>query len=628
MRRTRTGIALASLLALSALGCRPNHHPTHHEGAYDRIATASFDSAGGRTENLPSGAYRWRPWWGRSRPTPPPAVVPPAPHSKIDARLLQWLADSSLTRIDTLVVTYVDTVTIARFPELDPAQSKVSAFNSAALVAAQAMVANLASRRAAQYALDSTDLVNNLSGQLLERTWITQAMRVRMPLGMIDSLATRPNVVWVQLDHTGIEPPTFADHDDNNSANDPLVGRATQATDGLFSLQLPYGWISVLDTGVLPTHEFFNESMFERIGDCVNGDASCNGGNPQDVTKGHGTATCAILAARAVAYPSFRGVTGGKLDVFRVYRKKGSTSELVVSAALRGFQTATARLDRVIVAEMQDTSSPAAAIAAAADGAFDAGAAVIAANGNSGPPPSALSYPACARRVIGVGARSVTSGATLASESYGLTADRRQKPDLQATSLTETAGSEGYDDSYPHTGTSGATPYAAGAASLLRNWLTSAQGSLVDPGQVYAQLILAGTNRGAPWPQSEGVGQIVQPKSGFCKFGKIQLTAAYPSCTIPIAIPVTGSKQIDVALWWPELTPPLGSAADLWHNDIDGHLIDPRGIEQASAVAVDGVWDKCGFGPTPVPIGTWNLRIDSKRFGHLPQVVYWTVAVR
>jgi hypothetical protein len=111
MDRARTGLALAFVGAMVLVGCRPTHHPTQYEAVYDRIVTASFDSMGGRAEDLPSGAYHWRPWWLRKSIQSAPSV-PVSPKSKIDPRLRQWLADSSLaTRHarDHLI----DTVTIA-----------------------------------------------------------------------------------------------------------------------------------------------------------------------------------------------------------------------------------------------------------------------------------------------------------------------------------------------------------------------------------------------------------------------------------------------------------------------------------------------------------------------------------
>ena len=628
MNGPRIGCAFAFVGALLLVGCRPTHHPTQHEAPYDLIVTARFDSVGGRTETLPSGAYRWRPWWNR-RGNPRPAYAPPSPRSKIDPLLLQWLADSTLAKRDTLVVTYADTVTIAAFPELDPGQAKTSGTNVAALAAAQLMIANLQARRAPQYTLDSLDLVDNLGGTLLERYWITQASRIELSIGELDSLASRPNVVWIQADRTGIPPPVFGDKDDNVPGNDPIVARQAQGSDALLGLELLSGWISVLDTGVLPTHELFVGTVFQNLCDCVGGDYQCAGGSAKDVTEGHGTATSAILAANNTAYPRFRGVTRAQVDAFRIYRKKGATSELVVSAAIRGFQTTIAGLDRIIVAEMQDTSSPSAAIADAAEGAFDAGAAVLAANGNFGPsPPYPMSYPACARRVIGVGGREVVGGANMGGQSYGLTADRRQKPELQARTRTESAGAKTIDAAYIHGGTSGATPYAAGAAALVRAWLTAAQGSPVDPGQVYAQLILSSTNRRAPWPLQEGVGQIFIPPSGIVKFGKIEFTPASVQCDIPIEVPFSLMRRIDVALWWPEATPLPGMAPNAYHNNVDFHLYDPTGMLRTSGTTVDGIFERNGYDSSSLAMGRWKLRVDVKQFGRLPQVVYWTASVR
>ena len=56
------------------------------------------------------------------------------------------------------------------------------------------------------------------------------------------------------------------------------------------------------------------------------------------------------------------------------------------------------------------------------------------------------------------------------------------------------------------------------------------------------------------------------PGPGFGKFGKVELTAAYPSVTVPIVIPFSLMKHVDVALWWPEQTPPPAMPANAYHN--------------------------------------------------------------
>ena len=128
-------------------------------------------------------------------------------------------------------------------------------------------------------------------------------------------------------------------------------------------------------------------------------------------------------------------------------------------------------LDRVIVAEMQGSGDDRSAIAVAADNAFDAGAVVIAANGNNGPAGSTVNVPANAHKAIGVGNFDVQSGAQVTSQSRGPAPDGRFKPDIQTPTNTETASNASDTARRVFTGTSGATPYAAGAAALIRNWL-------------------------------------------------------------------------------------------------------------------------------------------------------------
>ena len=86
----------------------------------------------------------------------------------------------------------------------------------------------------------------------------------------------------------------------------------------------------------------------------------------------------------------------------------------------RGFQAAIGVLDRVIVAEMQGGGSDTSAISTAADNAFDAGAVVIAANGNNGPNSSTVNTPANAHKVIGVGNFDVQTLSQIKAKVEGL----------------------------------------------------------------------------------------------------------------------------------------------------------------------------------------------------------------
>src|SRR5262249_28038005 len=152
------------------------------------------------------------------------------------------------------------------------------------------------------------------------------------------------------------------------------------------------------------------------------------------------------------------------------------------------FQKAVAIGHRVIVAEMQGgdkdhCGDERSVVARAANNAFRAGAVVIAANGNygDGVTPGSVKAPAVARNVIGVGAFDIVTGAQCRDQGLGPGSGGRIKPDIQAPTGAQTVAGL-------HTDTSGATPFAAGAAVLLRNFLLGTSGS-IDPGQVYAFLI-------------------------------------------------------------------------------------------------------------------------------------------
>ena len=183
--------------------------------------------------------------------------------------------------------------------------------------------------------------------------------------------------------------------------------------------------------------------------DCVNGGSGCNSGStldPNDDCWDHGTSSGAIITANNRSGNDFRGVTAITLDSFKVYPTSFSAASglcngnLSVTAAVRGFQRAVAVLDRVIVAEMQAGGSDTSSISAAADNAFDAGAVIIAANGNNGPAASTVNEPAIAHKVIGVGNFDVQTLNQINGQSRGPAPDNRIKPDIQAPTNTETAG--------------------------------------------------------------------------------------------------------------------------------------------------------------------------------------------
>ncbi|MCM3904335.1 MAG: S8 family serine peptidase [Pyrinomonadaceae bacterium] len=218
---------------------------------------------------------------------------------------------------------------------------------------------------------------------------------------------------------------------------------------------------------------------------------------------------------------------------------------------------------------MQGGGGATSAISAAADAAFDAGAVVIAANGNASQV-TQVGSPAVAHKAIGVGAVDVQTLATV-SQINGPAADGRTKPDIQAPTNTETASSASNTALQVFTGTSGATPYACGATALLRNWMRGSNFD-IDPGQVYAQMILSGQT--PFFNNTNGAGLLNLPTNGVAFFGK---TSVGNGGTINIPLTIgAGNNRFDGAIWWPE-------TAAQSHNDVDLSLIDPNGVTRHPA---------------------------------------------
>jgi serine protease AprX len=269
----------------------------------------------------------------------------------------------------------------------------------------------------------------------------------------------------------------------------------------------------------------------------------------------------------------------------------------------------------VIVAEMQGEGDHDSAIAQAADAAFDAGAVVIAANGNNGPNDGTVNCPANARRAIGVGSFDVQSDKQIVGQSRGPAADGRFKPDIQAPTNTETASNASDTARQVFGGTSGATPYAGGAAALLRNWLRGTSSS-IDPGLVYAFLVLCG-QKPYPFDNISGAGPLRLPADGTVWWGKVSV-ANQATINIPLAIGSGTANTLDAAIWWPE------SGV---HNDIDLLLVDPSGNVRAASTSTNSVFERCRV-LGAVATGTWRVRIRGTGVPAGPQTVYWAAHVR
>ncbi|WP_045235316.1 S8 family peptidase [Deinococcus pimensis] len=539
---------------------------------------------------LPQDAY------STARPTVKKIVenTQPAARDKLHPLVREWVLKRAPTDRVRVLVNFRDDLTIPRFPEPAVAQARTSDTNLRAQERANTLVRQIQARRAVDYDGNLRPRLAQYGAKVVDQFWLIRGLVVDLPVGSVRALADAQDVLSIEPRLGGERPPV----------DDVSDGRARIVSDPYFDLGLRGGFIGLLDTGVRATHQLLSGPSNVAIRQDMTG-----GLDPNDDCWNHGTSSAAIISGNGNQGNAFRGVTGVWLDSFKVY--PAGCGGLDSAAAVQGFQRAVQVLDRVIVAEMQSGGDDLSSISTAADNAFDAGAVVIAANGNFGPGAGTVSSPANAHRVLGIGALDVV---TLAQQDYqgrGPTRDNRYKPDLQAPTNTETASSASDTARRVFGGTSGSTPYGAGAAALMRNWLRGSAGT-IDPGQVYAHLILSGQR---PWPfdNTVGAGRIRLPTGGVAFWGKVTLG---PSGVVDIPIPVgsAGWTAVEGALWWPERATGV-------HNDVDLQLVDPSGAVRASSTSAVSVFERARAAG-PVGTGTWKLRIRAYSVSG-SQDVYW-----
>jgi len=531
-----------------------------------------------------------------------PDFVPKIDKSKISPVLKAWLKKKDPAETVDVVMTFRENMHMPRLPDLAPGESRDRGVTQRAKA-----IETLSLTRGRRQAVQLDRVQQYAKFEITEKFWIVNSVAARIELGAIETLVESRDLVYVQPVHGGEKPP--ADGNNNNDAQD---GRAWIDSDPYFNLGLTSPWIGLLDTGVRESHDMFNSpDPIAWMRDCVNGGTNCNdtsaaGYNPGDFAWNHGTSSAGILVGNSNTGGAFRGVTSIRLDSWQIYTAAG----LNTAATVRAIQAAVSAFDKVLVGEIQANESDNGTIATAADNAYDAGIIFVSANGNFGPNAATVRSPGIAHKVLGVGGFMTDGGAQYNNQGRGPANDGRFKPDIQAPTWSETASAASDSAHQVFGGTSGATPYAAGAAMLARNWIR--QFGTFDNGQTYAMMILYGQD---PFPYSNtvGAGKIEMGTNGFASWGKVAI-GHQMNIDIPINIGAD-RKNFDAALWWPE------SAAQS-HNDIDVHLIDPNGIERARGFSGVSVFERAAVSGD-LQAGVWTLRIRGFNVPTGTQTVYW-----
>lgn len=540
------------------------------------------------------------------------------PNDKLHPLIKRWLDKMEAdARID-VILTFQDLYQIRRFPDLIDDQPRSSPYNKRVMASCSKLVEKIRSeRKGTQEKLVS--LLKEYDVRINEHFWITNAVSATTTLKGIKELVKLDELIYIEPVQTEDKPPQNA-----NPNDDALDGRTRIMSDPYFNLGQTLGFIGLLDTGVEPDHDLFNNpDHVDFMYDCVNGGSNCNDSSnanfdPEDDCWNHGTSTAAIITGNNSHGNDFRGVSAITLDNLKVY--PNGCGFLNTTAVLRAFQRAIEIGDRVIVAEMQGSGSHWSSISRAADNAFESGAVVIAANGNNGDNASTVNTPANAHKVMGIGNYDVQSGNQINSQSRGPSPDNRYKPDVRFPTNSETASSAGTAAFRVFSGTSGATPYGGAAAALIRNFMRGNRGS-VDPGKVYAFIINSGQN---PYPFNNdiGAGDLEMPLNGYAWWGKVQISDGQ-TIEIPINVSQQNRNTFDAAIWWPEELVEWGGIMPLIdkHDDIDLRIIDPNGAIKDYSISVPSVFERVRYEGN-VTTGIWKVRINGYDVTGT-QTVYW-----
>jgi serine protease AprX len=447
----------------------------------------------------------------------------------------------------------------------------------------------------------------------------------RLTPGQIRRLASTPGVLRI-------------DHD----ATVHVTMDAARADYGVDAARQEFGLtgagvnVCILDTGVDPDHEQLDSKAIVWS-DFVTGTAT-----PYD-DHGHGTHVASIAVGDGVGGPQaarFGGVAPeAGLWAGKVLDGQGSGSE---SDIVAGVDWCATDPDVDVISMSLGTVFPSDgsdALSMAANAAVADGKVVVVAAGNSGDAPDSIAAPGAAADAITVGAASEWSAAPGAenhsdgvylayfSGRGGETFAGDMKPDIIAPGVTIDAANANTGNGYiVHSGTSMATPFAAGSIALALQ---------ADPAwsanDVQTALEATAEDFGPPGKDPDwGAGLIdvlaltaaAKGASGETSFPThVHVTGVVPDgggwiypfvvSAADLGVPIAASIVLGGECQFP--FPGFGCLDGQWSPDLDAELLDPNGTQIDLSQCMDG--DECGFGrqetlhAMPTVAGTYEIHV-------------------
>ncbi len=431
--------------------------------------------------------------------------------------------------------------------------------------------------------------IKRVSGEILSEAWLINAFLVSVPASQWDPNKYK-NIGQPKRGRKLKQGNLLAILSTDLNENSILKGHSTNNSDSAYTnivdvaawmgldiykeFSSNSAWsIGIIDSGVRANHVAFScrENIIKQAKFCDNWKTNCKTPSVLDLSS-HGTSVASILNSCPYIDQDGRTFLGGATNIplssYGFRRKNGNHARWLVIQAI---QESILHSDRVINLSQLFTKTGKCTrdqkcvdvVSMAVDAAYMSGSAILVAAGNnvavsqddaaiSNSNQSVSIYsgsPGAAKLGLSVGSESLCDPKN--KHAHGFTSDGRFKPELKVYTCTLSAWAAKETGALEFGRTSGATPFATSAAALLRSWFINNVGQTLDPGLIYAMLLLSGKLYESE-DKSAGTYLLELPKTGTLKWGEIDLEH---NTEATISIKNIGGEtdlSLDVAVWWPE----------------------------------------------------------------------------